>query len=164
MNMSAMNRKYAVFAGAFALAVAAGLVGVLFFNGPATIDHTVASGSSDTSLGLVRDANVPELPFADNPDPTVCGIPVQWGSDTPAFLTGIYQGEMLQSEVLLYDSHQRFSLTGSAPHGTQVEILLYQENPVLDFYLVKTIGPDPQEGWIPAPFLSFDPIDVSAAG
>jgi hypothetical protein len=112
----------------------------------------------------VRDANVPELPFADNPDPTVCGIPVQWGSDTPAFLTGIYEGEMLQSEVLLYDSHQRFSLTGSAPHGTPVEILLYQENPVLDFYLVKTMGSDPQEGWIPSPFLSFDPIDVSAAG
>lgn len=136
---------------------------LLFFDGPDTIDHTVAAESSDTSLGLVRDSNVPDLPFADNPDPTVCGIPVQWGSDAPAWLNGIYQGEMLQSEVLLYDSHQRFSLTGSAPHGTQVEILLYQENPVLDFYLVKTIGPDPQEGWIPAPLLSFDPIEVSAS-
>ena len=162
--MSVMTRKYVVFAGAFVVAVAAGVVGVLFFNGPDTIDHTVAGESADTSLGLVRDANVPDLPFADNPDPTVCGIPVQWGSDSPAWLNGIYDGELLQSEVLLYDSHQRFSLTGSAPHGTQVEILLYQENPVLDFYLVKTTGPDPQEGWIPAPFLSFDPVDVSAAG
>ena len=161
--MSATNRKYLVFAGAFVLAAAAGLVSVLFINGPDTIDHTVAAGSTDTSLGLVRDANVPDLPFADNPDPTVCGIPVKWGSDVPAWLNGMYQGEMLQSDVLLYDSHQRFSLTGSAPHGTQVQVLLYQENPVLDFYFVKTIGPDPQEGWIPAPLLSFDPIEVSAS-
>lgn len=160
--MAKDKRKYLILIGSLVLATAVGLVSFALADRPATIDHTVdAAPAADN--GLVRDANVPDLPFADNPDPTVCGIPVQWGSDTPAWLNGIYEGTMLQADVLLYDSHQRFSLTGSAPHGTQVEILLYQENPVLDFYLVKTIGPDPQEGWIPAPLLSFDPIDISAS-
>ncbi len=156
------KRKYLIFIGSFVLASAVGLASFALADRPETIDHS-ADLASATTAGLVRDADVPDLPFSDNPDPTACGIPVQWGSDTPAWLNGIYEGTMLQSEVLLYDSHQRFSLTGSAPHGTQVEILLYQENPVLDFYLVKTLGPDPQEGWIPAPLLSFDPIDVSAS-
>ncbi|MBK5266232.1 MAG: hypothetical protein JJE47_02250 [Acidimicrobiia bacterium] len=84
-------------------------------------------------------------------------------TDTMAWLNGMFDGQMLQSVVLLY-SHQRFSITGSAPHGTQDRILLYPENPVLDFYLVKTVGPNPQEGWIPAPLLSFEPLDMSAAG
>ena len=35
-----------------------------------------ATPTEDT---LVRAADVPALPFADNPDPTQCGIPTAWG-------------------------------------------------------------------------------------
>lgn len=104
-----------------------------------------------------RDADVPDLPFADNPDPTVCGIPQPYGSDNQAWLTGYYEDELLQPEVLLYDSHSRRSITGRAPSGSEVEVILSQTNPVLNYYLVRTVGLDEtQEGWIPAPFLSFD--------
>jgi hypothetical protein len=49
---------------------------------------------------------------------------------------------------------------GSTPHGTEVRILLCQSNPELDYYLVHTEGHElPQEGWIPAPFLTFEPVD-----
>lgn len=106
-----------------------------------------------------RHPDVPDLPFADNPDPSLCGIPAQWGKTDPAYLNGIYQGELLQSSVLLYDSHLRISITTRAPHGTAVQVLLYQQNPNLDYYLVKIEGaPLPNEGWMPAPFLSFEPV------
>lgn len=106
-----------------------------------------------------RDPNVPDLPFADNPDPNQCGIPIRWGSDDPAWLTGSYAGELIQPEVLLYDSHLRLDIAASAPHGSEVEVLLYQQNPVTDYYLVKIKGTEaPNEGWIPAPFLSFEPL------
>jgi len=121
LMMAKDKRKYPIFIGSFVLASAVGLVSFALADRPGTVDH-IAAVVSVTTTGLVRDADVPDLPFPDNPDPTVCGIPVQWGSDTPAWLNGMYEGTMLQSEVLLYDSHQRFSLTGSAPHGTQVEI------------------------------------------
>jgi len=47
------------------------------------------------------------------------------------------------------------------PHGTEVEILLYQENPVTDYYLVKIVGGDDPggEGWIPEPLLSIEPVE-----
>ena len=55
-------------------------------------------------------------------------------------------------------SHLRQSGAGAAPFGTTVRILLYQQNPRLDFYLVETIDLDPaQQGWVPAPFLQFEP-------
>jgi hypothetical protein len=109
---------------------------------------------------FVRDANVPDLPFPDNPDPNACGIPINWGKDDPAWLTGYYQGELVQPIVFMYDSHLRQSITGQAPSGAKVKIILFQENPTLDFYLVRTMDQDPiQEGWIPAPFLSFEPIE-----
>jgi hypothetical protein len=114
----------------------------------------------EPSSTLQRDPNVPELPFADNPDPSLCGIPTPWGTDEPAWLTGIFQGELIQPTVLLYDSHLRRSIQGSAPHGTEVRILLHQSNPALDYYLVRTVNHEPpQEGWIPAPFLSFHPVN-----
>ena len=105
-----------------------------------------------------RAANVPELPFADNPDPSLCGIPTKWGKDDPAWLSGSYEGSLVQPQVYLYDSHLRYEVTGAAPSGTAVKILLYQENPVLDYYLVETINlEEKQSGWVPAPFLSFVP-------
>lgn len=113
-----------------------------------------------TQIAAERSPDVPALPFPDNPDPTACGIPTQWGLDDPAWLAGRYEGEMVQPTVYLYDSHLRFEVTGKAPHGSEVKILLYQGNPVVDYYLVKTTDTDaPQEGWVPAPFLSFEPIN-----
>jgi hypothetical protein len=128
-------------------------------------DVTKSSGVSDPAVAggvefdVERDPNVPSLPFDDNPDPSQCGIPVQWGDvDNRAWLSGMWEGELIQREVLVYDSHLRISVTGGAPHGTEVEIILFQENPVLDYYLVRIPGDSPQEGWVPEPFLSFAPI------
>jgi len=122
-----------------------------------------ACGDSETTAGLdhdtvlARDPDVPELPFDDNLDPSTCGIPVAWGLDDPAWLTGEWDGELVQPDVLLYDSHARVSITGQAPHGAEVRIVMYQENPVLDYYLVET--PDgTTSGWVPAPFVSFEVV------
>ena len=112
----------------------------------------------DNGLQIERDPDVPELPFLDNPDPTQCGIPIQWGKDDPAWLSGYYEGELVQPTVYLYDSHLRQGVTGAAPSGTPVRIVLYQQNPVLDFYMVETVEIDPpQSGWAPGPFLAFEP-------
>ncbi|GAB4431726.1 MAG: hypothetical protein Kow0031_12910 [Anaerolineae bacterium] len=103
---------------------------------------------------------VPELPFADNPDPALCGIPQPWNSDTPAYLSGLYQGELIQPIVYLYDSHLRREVVGQAPHGSEVQIVLSQSNPTLDYFFVKVVGaPVPVEGWVPAPFIAFQPPD-----
>ena len=104
---------------------------------------------------------IPELPFADNPDPDECGIPRAWGEDDQAWLSGYYQGEMVEPVVHLYDSHLRNEVQARAPHGREVEIKLYQKNPVLDYYLVKITGKSGpgSEGWVPAPFLSFEPVE-----
>lgn len=126
-------------------------------------------GSAEQSLGslstsvieyeIERDPDVPALPFDDNPDPAQCGIPIQWGdSDSTAWLSGEWEGELIQPMVLVYDSHLRVSVTGRAPHGTEVEIVLFQENPTLDYYFVRIPGDPAQEGWVPEPFLSFDPV------
>lgn len=127
------------------------------------LDDTTIEGSSltdvehiDDDLIAQRDPDVPDLPFDDNPDPNQCGIPVQWGPSGQAWLSGVWEGELIQPEVLLYDSHQRRSITARAAHGTEVQVVLFQENPVLDYYLVD-LGAG-EEGWIPAPFLSFDPV------
>lgn len=114
---------------------------------------------SDVTFVVQRDPDVPELPFDDNPDPSQCGIPVQWGdADNTAWLSGLWQGEMIQPSVLLYDSHLRTQLVGDAPHGTLVQVVLFQENPVLDYYLVRVPGDAGVEGWVPEPFLSFEPV------
>jgi hypothetical protein len=103
-----------------------------------------------------RDANVPELPFPDNPDPNQCGIPTLFGGGA-GWVNGVYGGRLVEQTVLLYDSHERLHVTGSVPSGTQVQVELYQANPVLDFYYVRVDGPDGlQQGWIPAPFLRLD--------
>jgi hypothetical protein len=110
-------------------------------------------------IAAQRDPAIPDLPFPDNPDPTLCGIPTRWGDGGVAYLTGRYQGEMVQEEVLLYDSHLRLEIAASAPHGSQVSILLFQQNPETDYYFVKIEGAEaPNEGWVPGPFLSFEPV------
>ena len=62
---------------------------------------TRAAQSESHGFVLERDADVPELPFEDNPDPTLCGIPEPWGEAGRAWLTGVYEGELIQPEVLL---------------------------------------------------------------
>lgn len=108
-----------------------------------------------------RSPEVPELPFEDNPDPTQCGIPTPWSGQARAWLSGEYEGELIQSTVLVYDSHLRLDVAGRAPHGTEVEVLMFQANPSLDYYLVDLPG-DLPKGWIPAPFLSFEEVDPGA--
>lgn len=110
-------------------------------------------------IAELRSPDVPDLPFADNPDPTLCGIPTTWVSDEPAWLTGYYEGELIEPIVHLYDSHMRLNIVTEAAHGTQVKVLLYQSNPNLDYYLVKVEGAEqPNEGWVPGPFLSFENV------
>ncbi len=95
---------------------------------------------------------VPPLPFADNPDPTLCGIPEP--DDRQGMVSGEYEGKLVQPIVYLYNSHLMNAITGQVYPGTQVKIELSQNNPTLNFYFVKTIGVEPaQSGWIPAPFL-----------
>jgi hypothetical protein len=120
---------------------------------PVITPHAIAES-------LTRDPAIPDLPFPDNPDPTQCGIPTLYGrGETPAWLNGVYDGVMIQPIVYLYDSHLRQQIATQAPHGTEVQVLMYQSNPVLNYYLVKIVGADPpNEGWIPAPLLSFEPI------
>ncbi len=114
-----------------------------------------------------RDPDVPDLPFNDNPDPAQCGIPSNWSGDAAAWLNGYYEGKLVQAEVLLYDSHSRLSIKASAPHGTQVAIVLFQNNPVTNYYMVNVFddsGEKIGEGWIPEPFLSFEPVDLLPDG
>jgi len=100
---------------------------------------------------------VPALPFPDNPDPNACGIPTPFGG-YPGWVNGVYQGQVIEPTVLLYDSHERLHITGALPSGTEVQVQLQQSNPVLDFYYVQADTPaGPQKGWVPAPFLQFTP-------
>jgi len=124
----------------------------------------IAHGTPDpeylAEIDVMRSPDVPDLPFPDNPDPSLCGIPTQWGPDGTAWLKGTYQGEVIQSEVLLYDSHLRLNINAQAPHGSEVEVLFFQQNPVTDYYFVKIKGAElPNEGWIPEHFLSFELVE-----
>ena len=129
-------------------------------SGPAATTSTVlpeASVSGPTPTSIERDSDVPQLPFPDNPDPNACGIPVPMG-DYAGWVNGVYQGQMVEPTVRLYDSHERLHITGSVPSGTQVHVQLRQSNPVLDFYYVEADTPaGHQKGWVPAPFLEFNP-------
>lgn len=122
-----------------------------------TLDPYVVSYVA--TVDAQRSPDVPPLPFHDNPDPLQCGIPTQWTRDEPAWLNGVYEGELVRPTVFLYDSHLRLNIQAEAPHGSEVEVLLYQQNPVTDYYLVKIVGSEaPNEGWVPAPFLSFEAV------
>jgi hypothetical protein len=121
---------------------------------PAAVERPVAQSPAPA---VERDADVPELPFADNPDPNQCGIPMPWGNYAGR-VNGVYQGQLVEPTVLLYDSHERLHVTGAVPSGTQVQVELYQANPVLDFYYVRAELPSgAQQGWVPAPFLQLTP-------
>ena len=127
-----------------------------------TATHPPLEPTYAAMIAELRDPDIPSLPFPDNPDPSQCGIPTQWGPDNQAWLTGIYEGEMVQPVVMLYDSHLRLEIASRAAHGSEVEVILYQQNPVTDYYMVKIVGADPpNEGWVPGPFLSFKPVSSS---
>lgn len=170
--MNRRNKRYvSIFLGLLALAL------LLAACSPANATGTAPAGTANTAtathppldptyaarIAEQRSPDVPDLPFPDNPDPSKCGIPIEWGEDGRAWLTGRYQGELVQPTVLLYDSHLRFNVTARAPHGTEVQVILYQENPVTDYYFVKIKGAEqPNEGWVPGPFLSFSPVEEGA--
>ena len=100
-----------------------------------------------------RDADVPDLPFPDNPDPNACGIPTLWNGEA-AQIEGTFQGQLIEPTVYLYDSHERLHITGAVPSGTTVQVQMYQANPVLDFFYIRANTPaGPQTGWVPAPFV-----------
>lgn len=97
---------------------------------------------------------VPSLPFATNPDPDLCGIPVPMGDGFVGLLHAVHGGEVQESTVHLVDSHLRATVTGHVPAGATVDVVLFQDNPELDFYFVRWDGPDGEvSGWVPAPYL-----------
>lgn len=117
---------------------------------PAIADSAAGAGPSAMPMAV-------PLPFPDNPDPNACGIPRPWGKDDPAWITGPYQGRLLQPNVSLYDSHARREVVGRISHGGRVRILLAQANPARDYYYVRSLDLEPaQAGWAPAPFVALD--------
>ncbi|MBI1299274.1 hypothetical protein GC175_30450 [bacterium] len=103
---------------------------------------------------------IPPLPFSDNPDPLLCGIPEPYWTDDPGLVTGEHDGELVQPVVYLYNSHLRSEITGQVYPNTRVKIVLSQSNPELDYFFVETIDlAEKQSGWIPAPFL-IEPNDL----
>ncbi len=100
-------------------------------------------------------AVIPALPFPDNPDPTLCGIPQPDGRR--GIVTGQHGGEVVGDIVYLYDGHARQAITGQVFPSARVEIVLRQSNPTLDYFFVRTTNVEPaQEGWIPAPFVEIE--------
>ena len=121
-------------------------------------EHNVETHELDEAIRT----EIPDLPFPENPDPSLCGIPTMWGNaNNQAWLTGYYDGKLVQPTVYLYNSHARTEIVTQAAHGTEVEIIMFQANPVLDYYYVKIVNGEPgqDEGWIPEPFLSFEPVN-----
>ena len=107
------------------------------------------------SIGTVaaHDA-VPTLPFPTNPDPDLCGIPVPMGDGFTGVLHATFEGVVQEEVVHLVDSHLRAGVTGHVPAGSVVEVVMFQDNPELDFYFVRWQGPEGNEsGWVPAPYL-----------
>ena len=102
---------------------------------------------------------IPPLPFADNPDPALCGIPQPDGrTGVVAGWTGGSEAATARDEIIyLYDGHARQAITGQVFAGTPVNIVLRQSNPALDYYYVETRNVTPaQKGWAPAPFVQVD--------
>lgn len=138
-------------------------LGVLLVVGSACVASGTPQRAIDNgppSATVQRDADVPDLPFPDNPDPNACGIPTPFG-DHAGWVNGTFHGQVVEPTVFLYDSHERKHITGALPSGTQVQVQEYQANPVLDFYLVRADTADgSQTGWVPAPFLQLTPPDA----
>jgi hypothetical protein len=59
----------------------AGLGMVLVACAPAPTPAAAPVVTHKEEPGVERDPDVPSLPFPDNPDPTQCGTPMQWGLD-----------------------------------------------------------------------------------
>ena len=117
-----------------------------------------ADADRDTDLVLpAPDAPiaVPTFVFDDNPDPDQCGIPQSMGSGFRGTLHGSVDGEVVEPMVYLYGSHLRAEVRGMVRAGSVVEVVMYQSNPVLDYYLVRYRSDDGRsvEGWVPAPLL-----------
>jgi hypothetical protein len=155
-GVSDLMGRAAAIAGIMALAL---VVSVALFDRTASPTPFVAIGEH-AGVTVDRDPDVPDLPFPDNPDPSLCGKPEPWlAPDDRAWLNGVWDGVLIEPEVLLYDGHLRSAITGSAPHGSPVRIVLSQTNPVLDYYFVEVVGADGLSGWVPGPFVSFEPVD-----
>jgi hypothetical protein len=110
--------------------------------------------------GVSAHDEVPALPFATNPDPDLCGIPVPMGAGFVGLLHAEYDGEVQEAPVHLVDSHLRAAVTGHVPAGATVEVVLFQENPELDFYFIRWSGPNGVvSGWVPAPYLDVSRVE-----
>lgn len=76
-------------------------------------------------------------------------------------MTGRWQRELPFGDVHLYDSHLRAEVTGTVPDRSEVQVLMFQNNPVLNpvlnYGFVRWDGPEGTvEGWLPEPFLLRD--------
>ena len=119
--------------------------------------HDVRAQASSSDAPTSASTDVPELPFDDNPDPDQCGIPQPLGDGVTGVVTGTYEGRLWFEDVHLYDSHLRSAVTGTVPHGSDVRLVMFQNNPVLNYWLVRWEGPDGTvEGWAPDPFVRRD--------
>ncbi len=132
--------------------VATGIT-VIFLTGTLAIAPVVTATGVPKSTAAESLA-VPPLPFASHNDPSLCGIPRPMGEGTTGLLDGHYRGRLVEPTVYLYDSHLRNAVTGEAPSGTPVEVLYFQSNPTLDYYLVRVrTATGSFDAWVPAPFL-----------
>jgi len=117
----------------------------------------VRAQASSSDAAPEASPHVPELPFDDNPDPDQCGIPQPLGDGVTGVVDGTYEGRSWFDDVHLYDSHLRSAVTGTVPHGSVVQLVMFQNNPVLNYWLVRWEGPDGTvEGWAPDPFVRRD--------
>jgi hypothetical protein len=107
-------------------------------------------------LGTVHGHDtIPELPFPNEQDPLPCGIPQTLGRGVAGVLDGTHEGELVEPEVHLYDSHLRSEVVGHVTHDSEVLVTLFQDNPVLNFYYVLAETEDGKvRGWVPEPFLT----------
>lgn len=98
---------------------------------------------------------VPPFPFDDLPDTVTCSVPQPLGSGVSGTLHGELGGALVEPMVYLYDSLRRSRVMGMVAAGSEVEVVLKQLNPVIDFFLVRYRSHDGRsvEGWVPAPFL-----------
>jgi hypothetical protein len=100
---------------------------------------------------------VPELPFPNEQDPLLCGIPQTLGSGVPGVLDGHHEGVLVEPEIHLYDSHLRSKVVGHVPHDREVLVTMFQDNPVLNFYyVVAETKAGKVQGWVPEPYLEFE--------
>lgn len=98
---------------------------------------------------------VPPFPFDELPDTVTCSVPQPLGLGVSGTLHGEIGGVLVEPMVYLYDSLARSRVMGLVAAGSEVEVVLKQSNPVIDFFMVRYRSDDGRsvEGWVPAPFL-----------